>query len=215
MTSLPPRAVLAVAVTAAVPLLLVALAHLFLQISIPGMTRDVAAIADIHPLTGILSTLGILLWWMSAAIYLFVAHLLSDCQERADTGFLVHSGLLSAYFGFDDLFQFHEFLAPTYLMVPEGVVYGILACAVGVYLCRFRRQLIKPDGPLLLIALAVLSSSALNDGVLDPWLWRIQDWSYFVEDGLKWLGICFWTAFCIVRSSNAIRSRLHSKPGSR
>ncbi|NJM27346.1 MAG: hypothetical protein HC856_02090 [Pseudanabaena sp. RU_4_16] len=60
----------------------------------------------------------------------------------------------------------------------------------------------------MLLALAFLSTSVVVDAVLEPWLWCLKDWAYFVEDGLKWLGICFWTTFCIVRCTNDLRSTL-------
>lgn len=198
------RVTLAAAGTAAIPLAGIAIARLLLPIKIPDMTRDVAAIAGIHPLSGILSSLGILFWWSSATLWLFAASLRRTCQGAAGVGFLVCPGLLSAYLGLDDLFQVHEYLVPTYLKVPEGAVYGVLALATACYLWRYRRRLLAPDGALLLLALALLSGSVVVDAVLGPWLWRLKDWNYFVEDGLKWAGICFWTAFSVVRCAREL-----------
>lgn len=172
------------------------------------MTRDVAAIAGIHPLSGILSSVGILFWWTSATIWFFAAFLRRVFQGTSGVGFLIYSGLLSAYLGLDDLFQFHEYLAPTYLEVSEGAVYGLLVFATAFYLWRYRRSFQRPDGVLLLIALAFLSGSVVVDVALEPWLWRLKDWTLFIEDGLKWLGICFWTAFCVVRCTRDLRSIL-------
>ena len=28
-------------------------------------------------------------------------------------------------------------------------------------------------------------------------LWTIKNWSYLIEDGLKWLGIFYWAAFSV------------------
>jgi hypothetical protein len=181
---------------------------MLLQVKIPDMTRDLAAIAGIHPLSGFLSSLGILLWWTSATVWLFTAFLRRIRHGSAGVGFLVYSGLLSAYLGLDDLFLFHEYLAPTYLKVPEKVVYGLLAAATAFYLWRYRRAIQTSDGVLLLLALAFLSSSVLVDAVLEPWLWSLKDWTYFLEDGLKWLGICFWTALCVVQCTSDFRSTL-------
>jgi hypothetical protein len=207
MTTVSRRVIPATVGIAAIPLLGIAVARILLHVRIPDMTRDVAAVAGIHPLSGILSSLGILFWWTSATIWLFAAFLRRDRQEPG-VGFLVYSGFLSAYFGLDDLFQFHEYLAPTYLKVSERVVYGLLAFATAVYLWRYRWAFQRPDGVLLLLALTFLSSSVVIDAALEPWLWRLKDWTCFVEDGLKWLGICFWTAFCVVRSTTDLRSIL-------
>lgn len=207
MKTVMRRVILATAGVAAVPLLCIVLARVLLQVQMPDMTRDVAAIANIHPLSGALSSLGILVWWTSATICLFTAFVQRGHAEAVDAGELVYTGLLSVYLGLDDLFQFHERLAPTYLNLSEKGVYGLLAVAVAIYLWRYRRIFREPSGVLLLLALGLLSGSVVVDVVLEPWLWRLKDWSYFVEDGLKWLGICSWAAFCGVRASAALRRR--------
>ena len=206
MTTPLKRVILTTAVAAAVPLLGVAIAGSVFHISVPTMTRDVSALAKIHPLTGVLSSLGILFWWTSATIYLFTAFLQRERKEATEIGFLIYSGLLSIYLGFDDLFLIHEYLAPIYLKIPERAVYLLIAFATLVYLVRYGRLLRRPDGVLLLCALACLSGSVAIDAVFAPWLKVMGGWDVFIEDGLKWLGICFWTAFCIVRSSAILRS---------
>ncbi len=205
MAALSRRMALVATGASLLPLLGIAVARLFFEIRIPNVTRDVAAIAEIHPLSGLLSSMGILLWWTSASVWLFAAVLGRAGPSSTDPGFFVYSGLLSAYLGLDDLFQIHEYLAPTYLNVPERGVYGLFAAATAVYLWRYRRLLQRPDGVLLLCALACLSGSVAVDTVLEPWLWRLKDWLFFVEDGLKWVGICFWTAFCIARCCSELR----------
>ena len=51
-----------------------------------------------------------------------------------------------------------------------------------------------------------LSGSVVVDVASVPWLWHLRDWAYFVEDGLKWVGVCSWTAFCLVRSAADLNS---------
>lgn len=208
MTTSLPRVGLITLVAATVPLLGIAAAHLFWQASLPDMTRDVTAIAGIHPLTGILSSLGILLWWTSAAIYFFAAFVQRGHQGAAGVGFLVYSGCLSAYLGFDDLFLIHEYLAPIYLKVSERLVYVCIALATVVYLGRYRRILQGSTGLLLLLALMCLAGSVAIDTFLGPLFHPLAGWSFYIEDALKWLGICFWTAFCVTHSSGVLRSRL-------
>lgn len=199
------RAILAIICIAIIPLLGIAGTRMFLHIGISNMTRDVTAIAGIHPLSGILSSLGILLWWTSATVWFFAALLRRCRQEAQGIGFLVCSGLLSTYLALDDLFLFHEHLFPTYLSVSEQTVYAFLAVCTMLYLWRYRRYFIRSDGVLMLLALAFLCASVVFDAVLAPHLWHLKDWLFLVEDGLKWLGICFWTAFCIVRCTNDLR----------
>jgi hypothetical protein len=212
MTKVSRRALLVILVAAAIPLIGVAVTRIFLQIPISAMTRDVNAIAGIHPLVGILSSLGILLWWTSASVYLFAAYLLRDVPGATGGGFMVYSGLLSFYLGLDDLFQIHEKLAPRYLKVPELGGYALLGLATVFYLWRYRHVLRRADTVLLMLALALLAASVAVDAVLEPWLRRLKDWEYFVEDGAKWLGICFWTSFCVVRCASDLESVLPQAP---
>lgn len=203
MTAVPYRAILVTVVAAVIPLLGVAVARLAFDVDISRMTMDVPAITKIHPLSGILSSLGALVWWTSVAIWFFAALLrLRQHPGTANVGFMVSSGLLSTYLALDDLFQIHEYIAPLLLNIPDEFVLGLLALAVILYLWMYRRLLYRPDGALLLLALAFLGVSLVIDMVLEPWLWRLKDWEYFIEDGAKWLGICFWTAFCVVRCSS-------------
>lgn len=200
---------LAIAAAAALPVLALISARLFGQVPIVRMTRDVAALAGVHPLTGFLSSLGILLWWASAAIYLHTAAVVRRVGTVAtdpSAGFLTSSGLLSAYLALDDLFQIHEHLAPEYLGVPERGVYAVLGLATGAYLWHYRRLLREGECRLLWLALAGLAVSVAVDALLERWLWRLGDWLYLLEDGTKWLGICCWAAFCAATCAGRLRA---------
>jgi hypothetical protein len=172
----------------------------FYGVGIPQMTRDFVEIAGIHPLSGALSYIGILLWWTSASIWLFSAGLYWTRKSRELFRFALFSGLLSGYIAFDDLFCFHEILAPRYLGIPEKLVYVFLVIAVVFYLIIFRKHILQLDGLLLLLALSFLGFSVFVDAFLMIWLYKqIGHWSWFVEDGAKWLGIAGWCGFCIAR----------------
>lgn len=167
MSTVSRRMILTVLAVSTLPLLGLALLRITLQIQIPDMTRDAAAIAKIHPLYGLLSTLGILMWWSSATVWFFAAWLRRAQQGVESIGFFVSSGILSAYLALDDLFQIHEYLATTYLKLPEAAVYGLLGIAIAIYLLRYRQRLQRPDGALLLRALTLLSTSVVVDTVLE------------------------------------------------
>lgn len=211
MPKVVQRICLIVLGVAAIPLAGLVVARLGFHILMPDMTRDVSAIAHLPPLAGFLSTLGILLWWTSASIYFFAACLLRNKVPGDVYGFLIYSGSLSGYLGLDDQFQIHEQLAPQYLMLPELGVYALLGLATAVYLWRYRRLLFSVEALLLALALIFLAASVAVDAVLAPWLWRLKDWEFFVEDGSKWLGICFWAAFCILRCTNYLKLSLPEK----
>jgi hypothetical protein len=161
------------------------------------ITRDVTATANINALTGILSNLGILLWCSTASICLFSAITLRNTRERDTFWFLLSSSMLSTYLLFDDLFQFHERLAPKYLGINEKLVLGMLAISVATYLIMFRLAILRTCFSILLLALGFLSISIIFDIIPDQWFERFGDWDWqhFFEDGCKWLGIASWCGY--------------------
>lgn len=54
-------------------LALIAAAGTLREVTAAQLTRDVTALAAIHPLSGVLSSLGILLWGAAVSVCLFVA----------------------------------------------------------------------------------------------------------------------------------------------
>lgn len=173
----------------------VAAAALLIGVNMPDMTKDVAAIAKIHPLAGVLSSLGILLWCATASICLFAAMSLRNSARDDGFRFLLFSALLSAYLLCDDLFQIHETLAPRYLGLSEKAVYAALGTAAAAYFIAFRWVILRTHYGILLLALSFLAGSVLIDTLLEPYLWRLGQWAYFFEDGAKWLGIASWCSY--------------------
>jgi hypothetical protein len=170
------------------------------QISITSFTRDVTAIANIHPLSGILSTLGILLWCVAASVTLFTAFILRHYEQVKSFKFIFSSSLLSTYLMLDDAFLFHEGLAFRYFAIDEKVVLLTLGIAVLAYLVLFRQIILKTKYSVLLLAFVFLTISVLTDGILDPWFWSLGHWEYFIEDGFKWLGIVSWCSYYVQTS---------------
>jgi hypothetical protein len=190
-----PAPLLALVLTV-LPVLLVGLASSWFAVEVRIFTQDATALAKVHPLAGVLSSLGILLWWTSASIWFFCATLPHPALTPPLARFCLNSALLSAYLALDDLFQIHESLAPDYLGIPEMAVYALLALAVASYLLIYRHQWLNRRGLLLLGALGLLAASVVADGV-ERWLWRMGHWTYLLEDGLKWMGIVAWMSFCV------------------
>lgn len=202
MITLSYRLIAGIVIMSLLPLAAVFIADLHFGIRAGYLTRDITVVAGIHPLTGALSSLGILLWWTSATVWLFSAFCYYKLQTWQTCRFALVFGLLSAYLAFDDLFQFHELLAPKYFGVSERSVFKILIFATFVILIVFRNMLLRHDSLLLALALTFLGSSVVVDTVPERWLrsasW-FERWIIFLEDGLKWLGIFYWVAFSIIR----------------
>lgn len=159
------------------------------------MTSDLAAIAHVHPLSGVLSNLGILLWCAAASISLFAAIVLRSSGAGQRSRFLLFSGLLSGYLLLDDFFLFHENLALWYLGLSETIVLALLGAALAVYLVAYRRVIEQTAYPVLLVSLGFFAFSVFLDVVVKEWLWRLGHWYFLLEDGSKWLGIACWLSY--------------------
>ena len=185
-------------------LVIAAGASAFGGITMDRLTRDVVAIAGIHPLSGILSNLGILLWCAAASVCAFTAVFIRGKVPGSTFHFLLASALLSGWLLIDDLFLFHEELAQRYLGLSENAIIFALGAFVSAYLVSFRKTILKTNYPLLIIALGFLASSVLVDVVFGRWMWRLGHWTYLVEDGLKWLGISYWCGYLVVASQQSL-----------
>ena len=188
-----------------------AAAGVLFQVNMDVMTRDAAATANLHPLTGVLSNLGILLWSAAASICAFAAMTHRNARPREPFWFLLSSALLSAYLLFDDFFLFHDELAPRYLGVHEKVVYAALGVAVSSYLIAFRRAILRTNFGVLLLALGFLAASAIMDAMLEPWLRRLDHWEYLLEDGAKWLGIACWCSYYVRTSYQLVAGQVGAR----
>ena len=166
------------------------------------LTRDGSAVAGAAFWTGALSNIGILLWCATASACLLTAGVLRATSEKAATRrFVFFAGLFTTVLMLDDLFLFHETIAPRHLGLPENIVllaYGLLAVA----LLAFHRRLIARSAyGILGIGLTCFAGSILIDrlhrvglmprmGFVSP-----QDLSFLLEDGFKLLGIAGWFGY--------------------
>lgn len=198
-------------VVAALPLLAVVTMYRLHDVQISLMTRDPTGIAGIHPLAGFLSSLGVLMWWTAASVWLFSALLHRAAGDGPKLRFALASGALSMYLGLDDLFQFHERLAPRHLGVPERVVLTAIVLSAALYLVTFRRQILRAQGSLLAVAFGFLAASVAFDSVLASWIWRLKGWTYLFEDGSKWVGIVFWCGFAVTRCRADLLALRHER----
>lgn len=192
-SSSPPVTVwLAVYLTALAVLAAVAAASVYKAVPVEILTQDVAAVVEIHPLTGLLSNLGILLWSAAAAVSLFTWMVLGRRQMNMPAGFFLASGLLTLLLLLDDLFLFHEDLAEGYLGIGQATVLALYVLLSGAYGLAFRRTILRTEYVLLASAVACFAASILFDAIEDDWTNR---WQYLIEDGFKFLGICNWCAY--------------------
>lgn len=170
-------------------LLLVVLAALIAHIPVSSLTRDIASIAQVHPLLGVLSNIGVLLWCATAAICFFGSSLLRQQHLHSVARFLRWAGLMTVVLLLDDLFMIHEYIAPVHFHVDEKVVLASYAAAAGLYLLTHRRLILAANYLLLVAAMLLFSASMLVDLADGRGWWRLA------EDGCKILGIASWLGY--------------------
>lgn len=171
--------------------------YIFFEIQMPLLTQDVAYIAKIHPLFGILSSLGIILWCVTAAVCFFAAIMLRKIETREKFYFLFFSALLTSYLLLDDFFQVHEYLAPKYLGLNETLILILLGVSTSAYLFAFRKIIFNTNFIFLALAITFFAISVFIDEILHSALSQLMgyDWKCFFEDGSKWLGIACWCSY--------------------
>jgi hypothetical protein len=164
--------------------------------SVGLLTRDLPAIAGVHPLTGAMSQLGAVLWAASAAVCgLAALQRYNAGGNRRALRFFVFSGLLSIALLIDDMFMVHDYLARYYLGLQDPMILGALALAVLVYLVSYRRLILASRSLPVLLFVCVMFSVMLivdffqNDFVTHGYSTNLR---YLLEDGTKFLGICGW-----------------------
>jgi hypothetical protein len=158
------------------------------------MTSDIFSIAHVSSFTGVLSDCDSFGWCTAAAITFFAGGAMRHRLSSTEFKFMMFSGGLSSYLLFDDFFMFHEQLAPQYLGLSEHDIYIVLGVMVLSYLFAFRQVILQTNFFLLFFAVSCLGMRVVTD-TLSPWLWRLLDWEYLIEDGFKWLGIVSWAVY--------------------
>ncbi|HTU66187.1 MAG TPA: hypothetical protein VMF52_09565, partial [Steroidobacteraceae bacterium] len=161
-----------------------------LHIPVASLTRDMAALAHVHPLIGVVSNVGILLWCATAAICLFGRNLLRQHGRDEEARFLLWGGVLTIVLLLDDLFMIHEYIAPVHFHVGEKVILACHACGAAAYLLSHRRLILAENYQLLVAAMVLFAASVLVD-ISDGHGWL----SNLAEDGFKILGIASWLGY--------------------
>jgi hypothetical protein len=174
-------------------------------------TRDATEILEAPFYSGLLSNIGVLVWWSGSTISLFGGAVALRTARGGEWGrFLLCSGLLTGWLALDDLFTLHEIVIPAYLYIPDiwplsapqKLTIALYGAVVLLYLIRFRRAILKTDYLLLIPALGFFGLSVFFDGVGD---WIAVPGHHYFEDGAKLMGITGWTVYHIRTACQGIR----------
>lgn len=169
---------------------------------IAALVRDPAATMDVPAYIGLLSNATVLLWVAAATLSLFSAAMLPGGHPVR--GFLALVGTITLVFALDDVYMFHEYIAPDLLGIPQKVVYLLYSLPILALFFRSRPLSGNPEYPLLIIALAGLALSVGID-VLDSRGWFPVEGRYLLEEGFKIAGVLFWLAYVAMLAGTALR----------
>lgn len=151
---------------------------------------------------GTMSQLGGLGWAVGAgAAALGALSLWSEGRDVSRWGLLGLGAILSAILCADDMLMLHESIFPGW-GVPQVLVLGVYALAVGAYALAHGRRLLHSECRFLALALVLFGSSLGIDLFLHSTDSRIVS----AEDGLKFVAIYAWAAFHISVAHRAIRA---------
>lgn len=191
-------------------LILIVSIKLFTDHSLYELVSDVSEVGRVHPLAGILSNLGILLWCATASILFFSALSLHNHVSRKAFSFLLSSSVFTGYLLLDDLFLIHEILAPVIFRIDEDIIFLIIIVAVIIYFILFARIIFSTGiYVFLLISIGLLGFSLLIGSTsLKSFIPDLGDWHHLLEEGTKWLGIASWSSYFIMVSFHYIRDHL-------
>ena len=180
----------------------------------PGFfARDPLITLGGHPLMGIQSYLGILIWSVAAGVCFFCYSFLRSYQKysrhhQRDSLFLLWSGSITLWLALDDLFQIHEYLPEIVPGLSQPIIYIVYAIILIGYILKFRKQIVHSDElGLVITALIFFGLSVFIDIVQDFWDSR---WRIFFEDGFKFFGIVSWAGYLIRRSFQMLENLLKS-----
>lgn len=194
-------------------MLLVAVA---VQSTVPveRLFRDMLSVAEDYPgcchvYDGMISNLGILLWWAAASVTGFATLVAMSLSARTyDIVALAMAAVFSAWLAIDDLFLLHDIVLPL-IGMPQPATYALYGAIVFAYIALAWRVVLTAFPIFLLMAISALGLSIVIDilaghnfGAISDWLRANQRTEFLLEDGFKFLGIGFW---CCVHIAAAMK----------
>ncbi|MFH4965290.1 hypothetical protein V8G69_09835 [Gaetbulibacter sp. M235] len=188
-------------------LLLISVLIIGTKLSIPfeKFTGDPALNSNSNPFVGVISNLGVLLWCCTASICIFSGVFILNIYKK-HAAFLIFSGIFTAILMFDDLFMFHDY--GIYLIIPFDFAQNIVLISYMIfslfYIIRFYKTILLENYFILGTAFFFLGLSIFID-----MLFESGGLEYFIEDGLKFLGIVSWMLFFNTTSYKYLKKSLN------
>jgi hypothetical protein len=169
-------------------------------VSLGFFLRDIVATGRLPFFAGFVAQLGAVLWSAALMVCLFSLLLLKQKVNHplAPRRFLLHASILTSVLLLDDIFLFHEEIAPEYLQIPERIVIVLYLILGIVFVVSNWREMLLSEYLILGLALALFGASIVMDalpieGYDVAYFW--QQLEIFLEDGFKFAGIATWLTY--------------------
>ena len=170
-------------------------------------TRDPAAVTEARVYVGLVSVVGIVVWWTGAVAMGFGAwHARLTGADDRKLAFAVATASI-AYLALDDAFQLHENVYVS-LGISDHVVELAYVGAVVFLIVVGRHFLATTDWQLLVVAGGWFAVSVAFDLATDNLRYLA------LEDGAKLLGIATLTAYCLRTAALELAGDRHPGPES-
>lgn len=156
------------------------------------LSRDYNGVYHLEPYVGMLSSLGIFIWCGSVTLCWFAWYFIK--MRNPDSGrknFFLVSGFITSIIAVDDLFQFHEIIIPDYLGIPEISFYIAYILILIYFNIKYINTLMNRYFSWLVVSYLLLAFSIFFDMALED----VVPFGTYIEDGLKLMGIAFWSTF--------------------
>lgn len=185
-----------------------------IDVTFGTLSRDVFSVASAPVYTGAMSNIGVFVWISGSVCCLLTASVL---YRRSDRGplfpFFLQAGLLAALLAFDDFFMIHERLEP--FGMDEKPVLATYAVAAMAFLWWNRETImhhtiIGPNKWWLVLAFVCFAISLLVDRRQSVIQTAIGNLRIIFEDGFKFAGIVWWTAYLTTNASRILSSLIGS-----
>lgn len=152
--------------------------------------------------TGLLSTLGVLLWTVAASVGAVTSYVARMGGRRKAAQMMAHGALVGAAVCIDDLFELHSSVIPKYTPFPKPAVLAMIAALAISWVIFHLAELLRTRWQMLVASFGSLMLSIGFDALNDDGRGR----ALILEDGAKLLGILAWTTYFVLSCHDILRS---------
>lgn len=173
------------------------------QTTSSAMLLDPTFTPGLNWYSGLISNLGVLAWTVAAVAAAAGSWLCVMGGRRNAARFLRHGAYLGAVLLFDDLFQFHAILVPSWLGVDKIVPVFLIGVAGVAWAVSHRREIKRTHVHLIGAALVGMALSVFIDTTVGP---APGEAGLMFEDGAKFLGALAWATYFVITTRDICRS---------